>query len=277
MATVAECIKRAQELRVVSDSARLDIELLLGHVLKKDRTWLFTWPESLLSSEQSVQFDAFFKRRLNGEPVAHILGEKEFWSLPLFVDTSTLIPRPDTELLVETVLELAGEKKKILDLGTGTGAIALALASELPTADILAVDRSLAAVQLAQRNRERLGFANVVIRQSDWFLSVENTVFDIIVSNPPYIEKSDLHLLQGDVVFEPVSALVAGDSGLADIGHIIKTAIDYLTPGGTLMLEHGWQQANEVQALFRQKGYQKIETRKDLGGNDRVTFALSPE
>lgn len=213
--------------------------------------------------------------------MAYILGEKEFWSLPLAVSTATLIPRPDTERLVEVALEWAykrldtQEKLHILDLGTGTGAIALALASELGTkAEIIGVDKQPDAVKLAEKNRQKLGFENVRFLQSDWFEALKNQRFDLIVSNPPYIDKDDENLTQGDVRFEPLTALVAEQNGLSDLQKIIQNAPLYLTQNGALMLEHGWQQAASVQDIFQQNQWNAITTFQDYGGNDRVTVAI---
>ncbi|WP_045857235.1 peptide chain release factor N(5)-glutamine methyltransferase [Teredinibacter purpureus] len=274
--SVAVTLKRAAELQTVSDSARLDTELLLSHVLDKNRTWLFTWPEKQLSESQMQAFDRLFRRRLNGEPIAHILGEKEFWSLPFYVDASTLIPRPDTERLVECTLERAGGNSALLDLGTGTGAIALALASEMPCATIIAVDKSEKAVALATRNRDRLQLSNVTLRVSDWFEALKGERFDFIVSNPPYIDANDPHLNEGDVAFEPASALVAQDQGIADIHTIIAEAPLYLGDNGLLLLEHGWQQAALVRDLFKRYGFREVQTFNDIGGNERVTLAKKP-
>lgn len=272
MASVADCLTVSAELSDVSDTARLDTELLLAAVLGKSRTWLFTWPEYNLSEEEQARFAEFFARRRGGEPVAYILGEREFWSLPFFVDASTLIPRPDTELLVSCVVDLPIPKQRLLDLGTGTGAIALALASELSDALIIAVDKSPEAVHLAQRNQARLGFSNVEILQSDWYSALGDQHFDVIVANPPYIDEKDAHLGRGDVRFEPRSALVAADKGLADIRHIIVHAVEHLSDGGTLLIEHGWQQDERVAEILAGKGFLEIRTFQDLGGNNRATL-----
>lgn len=275
--TVAQCLQLARELESCSDSARLDIELLLCHILQKNRTWLFTWPDKSLSDDQQNRFNDFFARRKSGEPIAHIIGQREFWSLPLAVDNSTLIPRPDTELLVETVLELFAQDhpdqlRHCLDLGTGSGAIVLALASEKPVWQLLGVDQSLAAVALAEKNRAHLNFVNVKIQASNWFAQIPAQKFDCIVSNPPYIDPADPHLDQGDVRFEPRSALVAQNAGLADIEWIINQSQDYLKPGGWLLLEHGYDQANAVRELLRAREFILVETRRDLGGNERVSL-----
>lgn len=272
MTTVADCLAQGVTLASVTDTPRLDTELLLGAALNKSRTWLFTWPERDVSPAELALFAEFMARRREGEPVAYILGQKEFWSLPLFVDNSTLIPRPDTELLVATIINLDIPKSRILDLGTGTGAIALALASELPNAQVIAVDKYPPAVALAQRNQRSLGLTNVRVVQSNWFAALQGLEFDLIVSNPPYIASSDPHLQRGDVRFEPRSALVAEENGLADIRHIITTSKTYLCAGGSLFLEHGWQQDEEVAKILSREKYQHIRTFKDLGGNDRVTM-----
>lgn len=275
--TIAVCLRLAQQLAAVSESPRLDIEILLAHILQKDRTFLFTWPETALTREQEDQFTAAFERRLGGEPVAHIIGQREFWSLPLFVNNTTLIPRPDTELLVETILNLFAsdmhnQPRQVLDLGTGTGAIVLALAHEKKHWHCLGVDNQPDAVQLAQRNRDHLQLHNVTIRQSDWFTAVDQTDFDVIVSNPPYIAADDPHLQQGDVRFEPLSALVADNQGFRDIENIVQQAKHYLLPNGWLLIEHGYQQGLAVRRLFEQSGYAAIQTLSDLGGNERVTL-----
>ncbi|MCO7200732.1 peptide chain release factor N(5)-glutamine methyltransferase [Pseudoalteromonas sp. OANN1] len=265
------------ELLPHSESAKLDSEVLLLHVIDKNRTYLFTWPEAELSALEQQQFEECIARRVTGEPVAHITGQREFWSLPLKVNNSTLIPRPDTETLVEHVLTLSmPNDAQVLDLGTGTGAIALALASEYPAWQITAVDASADAVALAKSNQSQLGFKNVSILQSDWFSAVAEQQFDLIVSNPPYIDEADHHLSQGDVRFEPLSALVADDHGYADIFHIIRTAKLHLNSGGYLLLEHGFEQADKIQQFFAEMAYINILTIKDMAGCDRVTLAMLP-
>ncbi len=275
--TVVQCLQRASELESTSDSARLDIEIILCHILQKNRTWLFTWPDKILGEEQHVLFNDFFQRRKNGEPIAHIIGQREFWSLPLAVNNSTLIPRPDTELLVEITLELFAQDKpdqvrNCLDLGTGTGAIVLALASEKPHWQLLGVDKSADAVALAEKNRKQLYFNHVNVQQSDWFSQIELRDFDVIVSNPPYIDPQDPHLDQGDVRFEPRSALIADNHGLADIELIIRESWDYLRNDGWLLLEHGYDQSEAVRELLCVNGFVAVETRRDLGGNERISF-----
>ena len=262
----------ASAAKINSDSARLDVELLLCHTLKKPRTFLFAWPDYELTPAQGSQFRDYVHRRASGEPIAFIVGKKSFWTLELEVDPSTLIPRPDTELLVEQALRNLPEHKalRVLDLGTGTGAIALAVAAERPQADVVAVDCSLAAVQLATRNGQTNRIKNVTVRQSDWFSEVDG-LFDLIISNPPYICESDPHLIAGDVSFEPRSALVAADNGLADIRAIVGQAPAYLRAQGRLLIEHGWLQALSVQKIFSENTFSGIKTWKDLNHNDRVT------
>ena len=205
--------------------------------------------------------------------MAHLVGEREFWSLPLYVSAATLIPRPDTECLVEQALaRLPAAASRILDLGTGTGAIGLALACERPDCDVTAVDVMPDAVTLAQRNVARLGLTNVTVLQSSWFSALETRSFEMIVSNPPYIDEHDPHLAQGDVRFEPLTALVAANAGLADLDHIVTTSRQHLLPGGWLLVEHGWTQGEAVRALFTQAGYTAVETCRDYGGNERLTL-----
>ena len=256
-----------------SESPKRDAEILLEHVTGKSRTYLLAFGETLLTAKQEAQLAALLARRKTGEPVAHLVGEREFWSLPLYVSAATLIPRPDTECLVEQALaRLPTAACSILDLGTGTGAIALALATERPDCTVTAVDVMPDAVTLAQRNVERLGLGNVTVLQSSWFTALENRLFALIVSNPPYIDEHDPHLAQGDVRFEPLTALVAANEGLADLDHIVTTSRKHLLPGGWLLVEHGWTQGNAVRALFSNAGYRAVATCRDYGGNERLTL-----
>lgn len=251
----------------------MDVELLLAHVLEKDRAYIYTWPDRELTGEQLQQFDQLLQRRAEGRPIAHLLGQREFWGLPLDVNDSTLIPRPDTELLIEIALQLSlPTQARVLDLGTGTGAIALALASERHHWQLQACDSSPAAVQLAQSNCRKLNLNNVEVIESNWFSALGQQQYDLIVSNPPYIAPADPHLAQGDVRFEPRSALVAAANGLADIDTIINRARDFLRPGGWLMIEHGYDQAESVRSRFHQCGFSHVATHKDLGANDRLTL-----
>ncbi|MBB6054146.1 peptide chain release factor N(5)-glutamine methyltransferase [Tolumonas osonensis] len=261
-----------------SDSAALDADCLLCAVLSCTRTYLRTWPEQELTPEQVEQVEQLAVRREQGEPVAYILGVREFWSLPLQVSPATLIPRPDTEALVEwslTLLSDKGQGQKALDLGTGTGAIALALKSEMPALSVWALEREPAALDLARRNAARLGFS-VNFLASNWFSALNERGFQLIVSNPPYIDATDPHLSQGDVRFEPHTALVADDDGLADIRQIIEQAPTYLATGGWLLLEHGWQQAEAVRSLLVARGFHAVTTKQDLGGQDRVSGGQWP-
>ena len=256
-----------------SESPKRDAEILLEHVTGKARTYLLAFGETQLAAEQEAKLATLLARRKNGEPVAHLVGEREFWSLPLYVSAATLIPRPDTECLVEQALaRLPAAASRILDLGTGTGAIALALASERPDCDVTAVDVMPDAVTLAQRNVARLGLTNVTVLQSSWFSALETRSFETIVSNPPYIDEHDPHLAQGDVRFEPLTALVAASAGLADLDHIVTMSRKHLLPGGWLLVEHGWTQGEAVRALFTQAGYTAVETCRDYGGNERLTL-----
>lgn len=262
----------AKFLLSTSDSPLLDAQVLLAHVLEKETVYLMTWPERDLTKVQKSAFEMLVEQRINGVPVAHLIGMREFWSLPLKVNGSTLIPRPDTEILVETALTFCSSKSTILDLGTGTGAVILALASELPLATCRAVDVSEDAVQLARENATALNICNVSISQSNWFESVQGQ-FDVIVSNPPYIDENDHHLKKGDVRFEPLSALVASENGLSDIRLIATQARDYLNDNGHLLIEHGFQQGEAVRDIFSGLKYENIETVKDYGDNDRITIA----
>ncbi len=256
-----------------SETAQLDAELLLAAVLGKPRSYLRTWPERELSAEQVQHFHAAIQRRQQGEPVAYILGQQGFWSLDLEVAPHTLIPRPDTELLVETALELLPHNPiAALDLGTGTGAIALALATERPGWRVTGVDRVPEAVALAERNRSRLKLGNAQFAESHWFSAVAGHTFALIVSNPPYIASDDKHLAEGDVRFEPASALVAGIDGLDDIRLIIQQAPAHLVAGGWLLLEHGFDQAAAVRELLAAQGFVAIESRRDLGGHERISL-----
>ena len=268
-----------------TENGKVDALVLLQHATGKSRTQILAFDETEIDEKVRLKLTALLDRRLKGEPIAYILGEKEFWSLPLNVSEGTLIPRPDTEILVEKALQIALEKLednplyfRILDLGTGTGAIALALASELSLIcqkkaiqlDVIGVDLMPDVVKLAQSNAEK-NKLSVQFLQSRWFENVEGQ-FDIIVSNPPYIDYTDEHLTQGDVRFEPRSALVAGENGLADLRHLIEQSPRYLKDNGYLLLEHGWKQGEEVRSIFWQNHWQGVATIRDYGDNERVTL-----
>lgn len=271
MPTIESLLKSAE--LPDSPSPRLDAELLLAHALGQSRSYLRTWPEREPDAAQCAAFAALLERRRAGEPVAYLLGRQGFWSLDLEVAPHTLIPRPDTELLVETALALGpGGPARVLDLGTGTGAIALALACERPAWQVLGVDRVSEAVQLAERNRARLGLGNARFVESVWFSTLGGERFALIVGNPPYIAAADRHLSEGDVRFEPASALVAGEDGLDDIRRIVAEAPEHLEAGGWLLLEHGYDQAEAVRALFAARGFAAVESRRDLGGHQRITL-----
>ena len=281
MTTVSAVLQRSAELQPASDSALLDTELLLCHCLNVDRTWLKTWPDHQLQDAQIAEFDQLFSRRLRGEPVAFIVGSQGFWSLDLCVSPHTLIPRPETELIVEQALQLAlPAASQVLDLGTGTGAIALALATERPDWDIIGVDVQTQAVELAEHNRQLHQLNNVSILQSDWFSALACAQpahkFDLIVSNPPYIEAEDSHLLAGDVRFEPASALLAGVDGLDDLRLIIGQSSGFLQQAGWLLVEHGYNQGAPVRDLFVAAGFQSVVTCADYNQLDRITLGCLP-
>ncbi|MDP5292689.1 peptide chain release factor N(5)-glutamine methyltransferase [Oceanimonas sp. CHS3-5] len=258
------------------ESPALDADVLLCHVLNKPRSFLLAWPEYEVPAQQQDTLSQLVARRQAGEPVAHLTGQREFWSLMLEVSPDTLIPRPDTEVLVEAALARLPEgPARVVDLGTGTGAIALSLKSERPLDTVLAVEFNLQAAALARRNAARLGL-EVEVREGSWLAPLTGLTFDMIVSNPPYIDATDPHLAQGDVRFEPLSALVAEDQGLADIRHIASRAPAHLVAGGWLLVEHGWQQSEAVQSIFIDNGFEQVTTLRDYGGQDRVTLGRWP-
>ncbi|HLV49067.1 MAG TPA: peptide chain release factor N(5)-glutamine methyltransferase [Aliidiomarina sp.] len=272
--TIADALQEGIALCCASETAKLDAQLLLCEVLNVERTYLYTWPEKTLNEAQLSQYRSLLQQRAQGKPIAHLLGYRDFWTFRLAVDNSTLIPRPETEIIVELCLSLPmPEQVKVLELGTGTGAIALALASEQPQWCIDAVDLQQQAVQLAKRNRDALKLSQVNIFQSNWFSAVSSNQYQLIVSNPPYIDEQDPHLNQGDLRFEPRSALIADDQGLADIKFIMQHAKEFLQPGGWLVFEHGFTQAEDIRKYFLENGYDEIATRQDYAGLDRVTYA----
>lgn len=259
--------------------ARGEAELLLAHVLRRPRSWLFAHADAPVETGLAARFDALLERRKRGEPVAHLTGRRGFWAFELRVDASTLIPRPETERLVELALERlpAGRPLRLLDLGTGTGAIALALAHERPLARVWAVERSPEALALARQNAVALGLAErVELRVGDWFAPVAGERFDLIASNPPYIEAEDPHLEAGDLRFEPRTALAAGPDGLADLRRIVAAAPRHLVPGGWLLLEHGWRQGAALRTLLAAAGFTDIATAPDLEGRERVSLGRLP-
>lgn len=277
--TVQQCLLSArQQLAqcVPADEANIEAQLLLMHVLEVNRAWLIAHATDSLAAEPANDFQALLHRRLQGEPVAHILGTREFFGLTLKVTADTLIPRPDTETLVEAALQKIHGAMRILDLGTGTGAIALAIARHASQCEIIAVDASAAALAVAQQNALSLQLHNVHYLQSNWFSALGPESFDLIVSNPPYIEADDPHLQQGDLRFEPLSALASGTDGLQDIRQIIAQASAHLNAGGWLMLEHGYDQAEAVQQLLNAAGFKNVQSLKDLGDHLRVTLGQLP-
>lgn len=268
--------KAVQALEQGSESPRLDAEVLLAHVLGKSRSYLYAWPEQDLTDEEYAVYQKLVQQRIIGKPVAFLTGKQEFWSMPLKVTPDTLIPRPETEKLVEIALELLKDRPRanILDLGTGSGAIALALARERPDWDISASDKSLAALQIAKENALLSEVKHVKFFHSDWFTKLPEKQYDAILSNPPYVAENDPHLQQGDVRFEPRTALVGGKDGLRDLRYLIITSRDYLLPGGLLLLEHGYDQKSALASILYDAGYKAVQCWQDWQGNDRVTTAV---
>jgi len=275
---IEQLLKTAEDnLSAVSDSPRLDAEILLAMALKKDRSYFRAFAEVIPDDSQQQAFQNLLEKRIKGQPIAHITGQREFWSLNLSVNEHTLIPRADTEILIEFILEqFSHDELSVADLGTGTGAIALALASEKPGWQITATDRSEQALKIAKSNAKQLSLNDIDFKTGSWFDAVKNDCFDVIVSNPPYIPTKDPHLAQGDVRFEPISALASGEDGLDDIRLLITEAIAHLKPDGWLILEHGYDQKEAVRQLFEAAGYQQITQRDDYGNNPRMTAGQRP-
>ncbi|HXH04604.1 MAG TPA: peptide chain release factor N(5)-glutamine methyltransferase [Candidatus Competibacteraceae bacterium] len=267
------------ELAGHSNSPRADAELLLAHALSKPRSFLRAWPEHTSAPAELATFRELLARRRAGEPVAYLLGEREFWSLPLAVTPATLIPRPETELLVELALaRLPPERPlRVADLGTGSGAIALAIARERPYAQVVATDVAADTLAVAQHNAHRLRLTNVVWRQGSWCAPLAGERFDLIVSNPPYLAADDPHLTLGDLPFEPRRALVAGHDGLDAIRAIVAQAPSHLLPGGWLLLEHGYDQGERVLALLTAAGFVEVQGACDLAGIHRVSLGRWPQ
>ncbi|QXP84128.1 peptide chain release factor N(5)-glutamine methyltransferase [Methylococcus sp. Mc7] len=265
-----------RELGSISETARLDAEVLLAHAIGKNRAYLRAWPERLLQAEEERRFLAYLAERARGVPVAYLTGAREFWSRSFNVSPEVLIPRPETELLVELAIEAARceNRPRILDLGTGSGAIAVTLALECPDAEVWAVDVSESALALARRNADELGAKTIRFLQGSWFAPLPAGIrFDLIVSNPPYVSPTDPHLLRGDVRYEPRQALVSAEDGLQDIALIAGNAGPWLPPGGGLMFEHGFDQADAVAAILGKLGYRDVRRYRDLQGHERVTAA----
>jgi len=279
---ISHLIKSAsQQLESISDSPRLDAEVLLAHSLQKNRTYLATWSDKDLIQAEINAFNDLLKRRQQGEPIAHITGTREFWSLDLIVSKDTLIPRPETELMVEQILEKYPQSENInlLDLGTGSGAIAIAIASERPDWNITATDQSAAALEIARQNAERHAIKNIQFFAGNWFEALENhhqakKQFDIIASNPPYIPSADPHLSQGDVRFEPTSALASGSDGLDAIRLICQQATQYMKDDALLIIEHGFDQKTQMLNIFSHSNYKDIQQITDLTGNPRLCLGI---
>lgn len=251
----------------------VEARILLAHMLGKDQAHIASYPDAPLSAEQAAAFEAVVDRRARGEPVAYLTGRREFYGLDFCVSPSVLIPRPETELLVELALERIPleEARRVLDLGTGSGCIAISIAHQRPHARIFAVERSCGALAVARKNASRLGVDNVSFAEGDWFESVAERQFDLIVSNPPYVAEGDPHLAQGDLRFEPQSALIAGADGLAAIRDLIARAGRHLAQGGVLLVEHGYDQGPACRALLQAAGFREIGTWRDLAGHERVS------
>lgn len=258
-----------------SDSPQLDCQILLGHTLDKSRAWLLANDEYAVDACSAGKFIAQLKRRRAGEPIAYLTGIKEFWSMALKVTPDTLIPRPETELLVETALDrIPDDHRTVADLGTGSGAIAIALAAERQAWSIVATDVSEGALEVARLNADRLGCKNIEFIAANWCEMLEDYRFDLIVSNPPYVEPDDPHL--DELTYEPAGSLVANDHGMADLKTIIRTAPQVLKPDGLLIVEHGYNQQDAVLATFRDAGYRNVESKFDAGGHPRSTIAKAP-
>lgn len=268
-AATPDTLLRSATLRI----DRTDAEWLLLHVLQRPRGWLYAHRDDPLPEDAAHRFDALVERRARGEPVAYLTGRRGFWSLDLEVGPAVLIPRPETELLVELALQrIAPERSaRIVDLGTGSGAIALAIARERPRAQVVAVDVSIDALAVAQRNARRLGLANVAFRHGDWLAPLAGERFDLIAGNPPYIAEHDPHLAEGDLRFEPPLALASGADGLDAIRRIVRDAPAHLHAGGWLLLEHGLEQGAAVRTLLQGAGFVDVATHRDLEQRDRIT------
>lgn len=278
--SIRQLLGSAHSIKPVSDSWQLDGELLLASVLKVNREYLFTWPDKAVGLNEQQQFQELVARRSTGEPVAYLLGKQAFWDFELAVNPSVLIPRPETELLVETAIALLDKctsgDKLLADLGTGSGAIAIALARSNAAWRVTAVDWSEAALAVAQANAEALGTANIEFRRASWCDGLDEQSYDLIVANPPYVSEGDRHLQEGSLPFEPSEALIADDDGLSDIRKIALGAKMYLKKDSWLLTEHGFEQKDEVQEILETLGYDKIECKQDLAGLDRMTQARWP-
>ncbi len=266
----------SQELLSIADEPHLEAQLLLAHSLRVSRNYLYAWPEQTVRTEEAIQFTQLIARRLQGEPIAYLTGQREFWSLDLQVDRNTLIPRAETELLVEKILSMTSASPAttlaIADLGTGSGAIALALAHERPHWQLYATDINPAALHMAQQNAERHALTNITFSQGDWCAALPRHDFDMIVSNPPYITEMEWECYSSGLAFEPRQALLAGSEGLDALRAISAAAKSYLKPQGYLLMEHGYLQGSCVREMLENRGYSDVYSIKDLSGHDRVTL-----
>lgn len=280
MTTVRAALAAAQTRLAGADTPALDAEVLLAHTLGRQRAWLYAWPDADIAPPALERFEALVERRAGGEPIAYIVGTREFWSLAFEVTPDVLVPRPESELLVEAALESIGARglaePRVLDLGTGSGCVAVAIAHERPGARVVAVERDAAALGIAARNAARHGALNLDLVQGRWLAPLGRDRFDVIVANPPYVARDDPHLRSGDLRFEPVTALDGGPDGLDALRAIAAGAPRHLVPGGRVALEHGHDQAEAVAALLRDAGLVEIATRRDAAGHPRCTLAHRP-
>lgn len=263
-------------LKEKSDSPQVDTEILLSYIFNCKKAYLYTHPERVLTENEYSDYLSLLNERKNGVPIAYLTGVKEFWSLPLQVSKSTLIPRPETELLVEKTLDILDATKqiKLLELGTGSGAIAIAIAVNRPNWQIWAIEKNHEALDVAIKNAEKLGIKNIKFVLSDWFYKIDKLKFHAIIANPPYIAENDPHLLEGDVSFEPRYALISGTTGLESLQYIIEQSYDYLLIDGILLLEHGYNQKKDLEKILSKRGYLSISCFKDLQGHDRVSLGV---
>ncbi len=275
MTSISAALQAAVQNLHQQDQSRLDAEVLLAHVLQKPRSYLHAWPEADLDGDQAVRYAELIRRRVEGHPIAYLTGHREFWSLDFEVSPATLIPRPETELLVEQALTLlpGDEALAIADLGTGSGAIAIALAHQCPRWHLFAVDQSTDCLKIAQRNAARHAAANVSLINADWCAAFAPASLDAVIANPPYVPNRDPHLKRGDLRFEPISALAAGPDGLDDLSVIIMQSSRILKNGGLVLLEHAPEQTATLHKLLNRNAFSGIHTLPDLAGVERVTVA----
>ena len=279
MTTVAKLLQKAEQSINCSESARLDAEILFCDVMQFDRSRIYSHPEQIVPDDKLLLFQSLIEQRQQGRPIAHLTGKKEFWSLEFAINEDTLIPRPETELLVETALQMIPDDASfnILDLGTGSGAIAIAIASERPSCKIVATDINTNTLAMAMKNAETHQLGNIQFYLSDWYQNIPLQSFDLIVSNPPYIKQDDEHLSQGDVRYEPELALVSGADGMQAINMILEDANQYLASDAYLLIEHGYDQKQLVQEAFLKHDFKQLKTFQDLSGQDRMTYGQPPK